>query len=100
MTASWLEPPDTAVREVVARALAEDLGALGDLTAGLVPPGSAVNAVLSAREYGVLAGRACAAEAFRAVDSEVDVRWRAVDGDRLVPGYVIARISESAPVEF
>ena len=30
---TWIDPPAAAVREVVARALAEDLGPLGDLTA-------------------------------------------------------------------
>ena len=37
---SWLDPPLTAVREVVARALAEDLGVLGDMTASLIPAGT------------------------------------------------------------
>jgi len=37
MTATWLDPPISAVREVVARALAEDLGVFGDITAGFVP---------------------------------------------------------------
>ena len=32
------DPPFYAVRDVVTRALAEDLGVLGDLTAVLVPP--------------------------------------------------------------
>ena len=57
MTASWLDPPLTAVRDVVARALAEDLGVLGDLTANLVPVAATVTASLVARAPGVLAGR-------------------------------------------
>jgi nicotinate-nucleotide pyrophosphorylase (carboxylating) len=90
---TWLDPPLPAVREVVARALAEDLGVYGDLTAGLVPPAATVNAVLASRAEGVLAGRLCAEEAFRAVDRAITVEWEASDGDPLRPAAVIARVS-------
>ncbi len=89
---SWVEPPASAVREVVARALAEDLGVFGDVTAALVPPDARVSAVLASRAVGVLAGRSCAEEVFRAVDPETTLEWRAADGDRLEPGTVIARV--------
>jgi nicotinate-nucleotide pyrophosphorylase (carboxylating) len=89
---SWLDPPLSAVREVVARALAEDLGVLGDLTAGLVPEGAQVAAVLVARQDGVLAGRLCALEAFAAVDPAVSVRFGFSDGVEIRPGQVIAEI--------
>ncbi|MGH9077261.1 MAG: carboxylating nicotinate-nucleotide diphosphorylase [Acidimicrobiales bacterium] len=90
---SWLDPPLSAVRAVVARALAEDLGALGDLTAGLLPPGVAGSAVLSARAPGVLAGRLASTVAFSAVDPAIEVRWAAADGDRVVPDVAVARLS-------
>jgi nicotinate-nucleotide pyrophosphorylase (carboxylating) len=90
---TWIDPPETAVREVVARALAEDLGVYGDLTAGLVPADATVEAVLAARSEGVLAGRLCAAEAFRAVDPGITVTWQCADGDRLQPGTVVASVS-------
>ena len=90
---TWVDPPLTAVQEVVARALAEDLGVFGDLTAGLVPPDATVTAVLASRAVGVLAGRMCADEAFRAVDSATVVNWQAADGDRLADGTVIGRVS-------
>jgi nicotinate-nucleotide pyrophosphorylase (carboxylating) len=89
---TWLDPPVSAVREVVARALAEDLGALGDLTAGLVPDGATVSARLKARAAGVLAGRRAAAEAFRSVDPAIEVSWEVADGERLQPGQVIALV--------
>ncbi len=91
-TLNWVEPPLPAVRDVVVRALAEDVGVYGDLTAGLVPDHVAVSAVLAARAPGVLAGRRCAEEAFRAVDGAIEVEWRAADGDRLLPGTVIGRV--------
>ena len=90
---SWLDPPISAVRDVVARALAEDLGVFGDLTAGLVPLDVTVNAVIAARGVGVLSGGLAAAEAFRAVDPAIVVDWQAVDGDCLAPGTVIALVS-------
>jgi nicotinate-nucleotide pyrophosphorylase (carboxylating) len=96
---SWLDPPLTAVREVVARALAEDLGVFGDLTASLVPPEAVVIATIAARADGVLAGRLAAAETFAAVDRRIEVRWDAEDGDRVKPGLVIARVhGRLAPV--
>src|SRR5579864_2513255 len=92
MRASWLDPPLTAVRDVVARALAEDLGVFGDVTASLVPPGATVRAALVARAPGVLAGRLAAIETFATVDPAIVVRWSAADGDRVEAGGVLARI--------
>ena len=59
--------------DAVARALAEDLGPLGDITAALVPPSATVVARLRSRAEGVLAGGACADEAFRQLDSRIEV---------------------------
>jgi len=76
----------------VARALAEDLGPLGDLTAALVPAEAMVVAALVPRVGGVLAGRAAASEAFTQVDSAMVVRWAADDGDPLSPGVAVATV--------
>jgi nicotinate-nucleotide pyrophosphorylase (carboxylating) len=93
MTATWLDPPVTAVRDVVARALAEDLGVFGDVTASLVPVTANVAASLVARAPGVLAGRLAASETFAAVDPAISVRWSAADGDRVEAGRVLARVA-------
>ena len=93
VTTTWLDPPLTAVRSVVARALEEDLGVFGDLTAGLVPPDATVRAVLASRADGVLAGRLAATETFEAVDPAISVDWRLADGDRLERGTLIASVS-------
>jgi nicotinate-nucleotide pyrophosphorylase (carboxylating) len=84
------EAPDPVVRDAVGRALAEDLGPLGDLTAALVPATATVTAELRARDTGVLAGTACVAETYRQLDSDVVVDWRLADGASLHPGDVIA----------
>jgi nicotinate-nucleotide pyrophosphorylase (carboxylating) len=75
-----------AVAEAVDRALAEDLGPDGDITAALVPTEATARFVLRARQPGVFAGRDCAAEAFRRVDPASVLVWHADDGDELAVG--------------
>jgi nicotinate-nucleotide pyrophosphorylase (carboxylating) len=87
------DPPSSAIGPVVRRALEEDLGALGDLTAALLPPGVAGRAQFRSRGVGVLAGVACAQETFRQVDPDIAADWLARDGAQLTPGQVIADLS-------
>ncbi len=84
---------DGVVREAVARALAEDLKADGDLTAALVPVEAMAHFALRAREEGVLAGRDCASETFRQVDAGVVLVWRHRDGDRVAPGDTVMEVT-------
>lgn len=80
--------------DLVARALAEDLGRGGDLTTDLVfGPDHLSSAVFRARESGVLAGLEPALEAFRQLSGEVVVSDCLADGAKLEPGMVIARIA-------
>jgi nicotinate-nucleotide pyrophosphorylase (carboxylating) len=81
---SAFDPPVTAVREVVSRALHEDLGTLGDLTSlAVVPAGTRGTGRFVARCSGVLAGTLAATEVFRQLDRDVGVQWHALDGDRV-----------------
>jgi nicotinate-nucleotide pyrophosphorylase (carboxylating) len=89
---SDLHPPMPAVREAVARALAEDIGPLGDLTAALLPVEVHGVAEIVPRAEGVLAGRLCANEAFAQVDPAIRVTWLADDGDELRAGESIGRV--------
>jgi nicotinate-nucleotide pyrophosphorylase (carboxylating) len=82
--------PTTA--DLVARALAEDLEPLGDLTSSLLPPDARVRASIVPRRDGVLAGRAPAMETFRQVDPAIGHEWAASDGDTLRAGRAIARV--------
>jgi nicotinate-nucleotide pyrophosphorylase (carboxylating) len=84
-----------AVREVVARALAEDVLPLGDLTASLVPAGVHGRAAFVARSPGILAGRMAAAEALSQVDPSLHVQWDVEDGDQLLAGSVIGVVGGS-----
>ena len=90
---SGFDPPLPAVRDAVARALGEDVGPLGDLTAALLPPGVTAVADVVPRSPGVLAGRLAATEAFAAVDASVTVQWLAADGDELEAGRAVATVA-------
>jgi nicotinate-nucleotide pyrophosphorylase (carboxylating) len=85
-----VDPPITAVREAVRRALVEDLEPLGDVTAALLPEGATGRAAFVPRRDGILAGCCCAREVFRQVDPDVDVDWQLEDGAALEPGDTIA----------
>ena len=89
---SPVDPPLASVRDVIGRALAEDLGVLGDVSAALVPPGARTTGTITARAGGVAAGRLCAIEAFRAVDESIRVDWHLADGSALKPGSVMASV--------
>ncbi len=82
-----------AVADAVERALAEDLGPEGDLTAALVPPDVTAHFALRARHDGVLAGRDCATEAFRRVDPAVELVWHAADGTELAAGDTVMEVT-------
>ena len=57
--------------DIVARALAEDLGDRGDLTTeATVAPGTRAEAVVVARSGGVVAGLEVARQVFATVDSD------------------------------
>jgi nicotinate-nucleotide pyrophosphorylase (carboxylating) len=79
------------VEDLVAAALAEDLGERGDVTSTLlVPEDARAEARLAARSPGVLAGRAAGEEVLRQTGCEGE--WLAADGDALAPGQVAAVI--------
>lgn len=80
-----------AIRNDVARALAEDIGS-GDVTARLVPEEQAADAHVVTREAAVLCGSAWFDEVFRQIDADIRVRWQAKDGDQLSPNQVLCDI--------
>ena len=94
---SDVEAPITAVRDAVARALAEDLGPLGDLTAVLVPEGTQAKAAFVPRSAGVVSGRACVVETFAQVDPAVQVEWSVEDGEEIEAGQVLGTVEGPLP---
>ncbi len=87
------DPHLAAVRAAVTLALAEDLTPLGDLTSSLLPVGATATASFVPRGDGVLAGTACATEAFAQLDAAVEVSWTAGDGDGIRAGQVIGTVA-------
>ncbi|WP_372790065.1 carboxylating nicotinate-nucleotide diphosphorylase [Paraconexibacter sp.] len=79
-----MDPRD--LEDLVARALAEDVGG-GDVTAqATVPPGTRGTARITLKAAGVLSGFAPAERTFRACDPEVELRWHVAEGELLEPG--------------
>ena len=91
MNAALLAPlAPESYRELVRRALEEDLGP-GDVTTGAtVDPRQRGAATLLAKSRCVLAGLDVAAEAFRLIDASVQVTVQHPDGSLLEPGMVAA----------
>lgn len=78
-----LSPPTAeTIRAAVRQALAEDIGG-GDVSAALIPATQTANATILCRSEAVLCGTGWATETFRQVDPDINLDWRANDGDRL-----------------
>lgn len=92
--ASDFDPPAVGLRALVARALEEDFGILGDLTSiATIPDDATAEAAIVARRYGVLAGVAAATEVFRQVDPRLKVVWKVSDGEVVENDESVATIS-------
>ncbi|WP_306118710.1 MULTISPECIES: carboxylating nicotinate-nucleotide diphosphorylase [unclassified Roseitalea] len=89
--------PALMVERAVRAALREDLGRAGDITtAATIAPDATARAVLASRQAGVLAGLPMAQAAFALIGGVMRFEARRADGDRLVPGAVIAEVSGNA----
>jgi nicotinate-nucleotide pyrophosphorylase (carboxylating) len=86
------DPPRHFVVDAVARAIADDVGPLGDLSAALLPAGDRAVADFIPRQPGVLAGTACATETFAQLDPSVRVTWAEPDGATIQRGQSIGRV--------
>jgi nicotinate-nucleotide pyrophosphorylase (carboxylating) len=89
--------PDPAdYRDLVARALAEDLGS-GDITTrAIVPSAVCATAVLLAKSSCVIAGLPVAEEVCRQVDPQIVWRVACADGDRREAGQILATLEGPA----
>ena len=77
-------PPavETALADLLPRALAEDVGRGDVTTEATIPAGTPARARFLVKEDGVVAGLAVAERVFDAVDPDLVVAWSAGDGDR------------------
>ncbi len=85
------------VEPIVRAALIEDLGRAGDITTEAVVPAEAtVEAVIAARQPGVLGGLDAALLAFELIDPTLRIERLCADGARITRGANVARISGRA----
>lgn len=90
-------PPAAAWSDLVERALAEDLGRAGDRTSDAVIPEAAVaSGRIVARRAGRIAGLPVALAVFARLDSRLEVRLHAADGDAVAAGTLLAEVSGPA----
>src|ERR1700751_3348193 len=81
------------IEPVVRGALLEDLGRAGDITTeAIVPPDAEVEAVITARQPGVVAGLDAALLAFELIDPGLQLERICKDGARISRGDIVARI--------
>ena len=87
--------PKDQIRNQVALALAEDIGA-GDLTASLIGESERARATLICREDAVACGRDWINAVFEALDPSAQIDWRCQDGEDLKAGDIWCVIEGSA----
>ena len=86
--------PNLIIEPMITRALSEDFGNSGDVTARLLVPESATGTlVMRARESGVIAGMQAAKLTFEIVDKNVKFDVVHATGETVSAGDIIARIS-------
>ena len=86
--------PNLIIEPMITRALSEDFGNSGDVTARLLVPESATGTlVMRARESGVIAGMQAAKLTFEIVDKNVAFDVVHATGETVSAGDIIARIS-------
>ena len=89
--------PDLLIEPVVRRALAEDLGRAGDVTAAAcIPEGARMKAAFVARKPGVLAGIDAVRLAVLALDPKAHIELRLEDGAAFDAGAVLAVVEADA----
>ena len=92
MTKLPLLPP-TVIEPMVRRALDEDFGNSGDLTAQLLIPATAkAKLVMRAREAGIIAGMQAARMTYALVEPRVKFTIKKADGSRVKKGDIIAAV--------
>jgi nicotinate-nucleotide pyrophosphorylase (carboxylating) len=79
------------IRATVARVLREDVGS-GDLTAGLIPENSNIDATIITRDAMTMAGQPWVDEIYQQLNPQVVLNWKASDGDNVDAGGVICNL--------
>ncbi len=89
--------PRPLIDEIVRSALLEDLGRAGDVTSqACLSPDAQAEAVIRARQPGVVAGLPLAQASFRQIGDHLAFAADISDGARIEPGQVVARVAGPA----
>jgi nicotinate-nucleotide pyrophosphorylase (carboxylating) len=88
-------PVPADVQELIARALAEDVGS-GDLTAALIPAGRTGKATVITRESAVLCGVPYVDATFAQLDAGARVDWAVTEGAAVVPDQALFTLTGPA----
>jgi len=89
--------PTYSIPSVVAAALDEDSGDIGDVSSlSTIPSSTRSTATLLAKATGTLAGEHLANVVLAAVDKDLEVEWFKRDGETIVKGEIFMRVSGSA----
>jgi nicotinate-nucleotide pyrophosphorylase (carboxylating) len=95
MTPTPANPVPQNLPDVVARALAEDVGS-GDLTAALIPPERLGRASVISRNTAVLCGAPYVNATFAQVDPRVRIDWNVAEGAQVAAGQVLFTVQGPA----
>lgn len=95
MTHKLILPESNVIADDVKSCIEEDIKT-GDLTANLIPETAIIDGKIITRETGIICGIAWANEAFRQIDSTVNVDWQVKDGDIVHDQTVICRLQGNA----
>lgn len=88
--------PEATISDVVARALAEDVGAGDVTTAATVPEQARARAIITQKAPGVIYGIDVAVEAFRAIDAEIAAERLVPEGEWREDGGPVLRLEGTA----
>lgn len=83
------------IKQVVQRALAEDVGT-GDITAALIPEQQRSTAQVLCREDAIICGTAWFDEVFQQVDDNIRIDWHIHDGDSVQAGLELCTLNGSS----
>ena len=81
---------------LIAGCLYEDMGS-GDITTDhIVPMGANTKGIIHAKQVGVIAGMSLAENVFRQLSRDISFICKVRDGDKVVPGTILAEIHGDA----
>ena len=84
------------IESLIKRALAEDVGSGDATTNSIVSAGARLEALIKAKQHGVVSGLAVAATVFRALNQDVSFEAEVAEGSMVASGTIVATVHGSA----